>query len=405
MDTAAPGTPSQRYSTLLTRFLGGGDWERALETARGWLAEDPESPPAHLGAGQALVNLKRYAQAQPHLAKALAGNPRHGFAHRLASIVHFHGSRFEKADEHIQQALALQPNEGMHWFHLAWMRHQQGALEVAAKHATRALELRPNDADIINLLALCERRDAKAQLAQYRRALALDPENSLVHNNLGAHYLGVDKDYEAAEQSFRRALTLNPSEKTFQRNLFLALRHRDFFYHVLTLPRTMLASLSWRRTKGSVVAKVLLLLLWLTLGRFLLGLLVFWFALVYPLLKAYEFLTLGDIQAQAGIPGARRGGFLGYRRWPFAVRFGIFAALTLLFWGTVVAAVWSRMFSPDLIGCMVVIAALIYIGWILTRWSQRFQCGYIVRRGEKKLHRQMNASGGGSRPPKTGLSS
>jgi tetratricopeptide (TPR) repeat protein len=392
MNAITPETPSQRYETLIGRLVGGRDWERALKVARDWLAEEPESVAAHLAAGQALVNLRRYAEARPHLVKTLTGNPRHDFAHRLASICCFHLNDIPKADEHIQQALTLQPTDAMHWYHLAWMRYQLGALDLAAKHARRSLELQPRDADTLNLLALCECRDNKAQLAQYLLALEIDPENSIVHNNLGTHYLNVVRDYQAAEESFRRALTLNPSNKTAQTNLFEVLKRRDPIYRTLSLPWTLVGWASLMRKDRTALGKIGLVALWLFAGRFFVAILLFWFALIYPLLKVYEYLTLGDIQAKAGVLGARRGGFLGYRRWPLAVRFGIFVALTVLFWGGVYVGFAMHLIEEGAIVGLLALPLLFVFVAALIRSAERSHRRRIAKRSEKKMNRQMKSS-------------
>ena len=49
-----------------------------------------------------------------------------------------------------------------------------------------------------------------------------------------------------------------------------------------------------------------------------------WLVAGLPLLKGYEYLTIRDLRAQAGVPGARRGGLWGFWRWPFAVRFALY---------------------------------------------------------------------------------
>ena len=394
MDTSAPGSPSQRYSTLLTRLLGGGDWERALEISRAWLAEEPENARAHLAAAQALVNREQYAQAQPHLTKALAGNPRNAFAHRLASIVCFHGKNFEAADEHIQRALELQPNDAMNWHHLAWMRYEHGELDVAATHAARALELQPGNPSIINLSALCERSNLYGQYKQYRRALAIDPENSVVHNNLGVHHLNVDRDLKLAEQSFRQALRCDPTHKTAQKNLFLVLRRRDRLYQVMRLPLTLIQSLSWSGSSRTLLARVGLIGVWLVLGKVFWGILLLWFILVYPLVKAYEYLTIGDIRAEAGTVGARRGGLLGYRRWPFAVRFGLLVVLALIFWGGIyLLCQHAPGFDPALLGGVVSLAAFGYVLYIIWRHWKTARLRRIARRSEKKLAQGMKPIG------------
>ena len=390
MNPAAPESPSQRYSTLLNRLIGSRDWARALDISRAWLSEDPENAQAHLSAGQALINLERYAEASPHLTRALAAAPNYPFAHRLASVVCFHLKNYPKADEHIQRAIELQPNDAAHWYHLAWMRYRHGALDIAARHANRALELSPDDSHIFNLLALCQRGDGRARHEHYLRALELDPENGTVHNNLGIYHLNVGRDYAAAEGCFRRALQIDPTDTTAQQNLFIALKHRSRVYQALRLPLTLVEKVSWRGDR-SVLARVGLVALWFVAGKILWGILILWGALLFPLQKAYEYLTMGDIRARAGVPGARRGGLLGYRKWPFAARLGVFAGLVALFWGGLYL-VFSRMaLTPTELAMVPSAVVLCYVSVYVTRSFKRRRLQWIARRSEKRFNRQMKA--------------
>ena len=71
------------------------------------------------------------------------------------------------------------------------------------------------------------------------------------------------------------------------------------------------------------------------MARFFIGGLILWGLFVWPLVKVYERLTVGDIRARAGEIGAQRGRWFGYRRWPVYIRLGIFAVLLVVFWGGV----------------------------------------------------------------------
>ena len=391
MNTAAPESPSQRYSTLLNRLIGSRDWPRALDISRAWLSEDPENAQAHLAAGQALVNLERHAEASPHLTKALAAAPNYAFAHRLASVVCFRLKNYPKADEHIQRAIELQPNDAAHWYHLAWMRYRHGALDIAARHAHRALELSPDDSHIFNLLALCQRGDGKARHGHYLRALELDPENGTVHNNLGIYHLNVDRNFAEAEACFRRALQIDPRDQTAQQNLFTALKHRSRVYQALRLPLTLVEKVSWGRGDRSMLTRAGLLALWFVAGKIFWGILILWGALLFPLQKAYEYLTLGDIRAKAGMPGARRGGLLGYRKWPFAARLGVFAVLVVAFWGSVYLGVKTLSLTPAELALVPSAVVLCYLAVLLTRTFKRRRLQWIARRSEKRFNRQMQS--------------
>ena len=316
------GDAQERYSILLSRLTASKQWDRALITAREWLAEDPEATTPHRAAAQTFINLHQYKSASPHLEKVLSVHPNDGFACRLASIANFHQGRYNRADECIQRAIRLQPGEAMHWYHLAWMRHRHGARGMALKHARRALELAPNHADIINLVAICERGEPEQRLAHYRRALELDPGNAVVHNNMGAHHLLSEKDYLRAIESFRQALALNPADKAAQGNLLIALRKRDSVHQSLQSPSWLLIKFAETLGRWHVhwVPAVVLALLCATL---LLPVYLPWLVFVRPFLGAYDLLLKRDIQAQAGLIGARRGGWLGFWRWPRRVRTGI----------------------------------------------------------------------------------
>ncbi len=366
-----PGTNTPDFQVLANRFAASGQWERALETARDWLNAEPANELAHLVAGQSLVNLKRHAEAEPHVNRALACNPENDFAHRLASMIHFDARRFKAADEAIHRAISLDPEDAFHWYHLAWMSYEQGDRVSAAKFAEKARKLAPRDADIANLLALCAADHAATPaqtLRRYHEALELDPENSSIHNNIGVYHLNVTRDYAAAEECFRRALFFDPSCRIARPNLFLTIKHRDLLYRALCAPKDLLvgaASLASRARKQSILVYLLLLPLWIFMFRFVLGGLLLWCLFIWPLVKVYEYLTLGDLLSKAGEVGARRGGLLGYRRWPLKLRLGIFAASLLAFWGGV-AWLWTFPEGKSLFGAVLGIGILVaLITWLV----------------------------------------
>jgi tetratricopeptide (TPR) repeat protein len=386
------------YPVLILRFTSSQQWDRVLDSAREWLAQDPQNTDAHQAAGHALINLDRYPEAEPHLAHVLAHRPRHTVAHRWLSIVQFHQQKLKAAHDSIHTALSLAPQDPHNWYHLAWLFYKQGDTESARQYAMKSRELAPHDANTINLLALCTPSTAEnsGQLfEQYRDALALDPENPMVHNNIGVYHLNAGRDYAAAEESFRRALFFDPTIQVARRNLFLVLKRRDKVYRILTAPKDFILPffrlLHSRRTPIRVVLFILTLPIWLVLFRFLWGCLILWGILVWPMVKVYEFLIIGDIRAQAGELGARRGGFLGYRHWPLHARLGLFALLLLLFWSTLALAWHFRdrlSLGPNndnLSGALVLLALVIVIViYFRTTFKKRW-IKFCARRRAKKF--------------------
>jgi Flp pilus assembly protein TadD len=337
MSFESKGEPN--YAILTQRFMSAKQWDRSLATAQEWLSKNPENLRAHRATAQSFINLGRMEEAEPHLQKVLAGNPNDGFAHRLMAMVYSKAGKFRLADESIHRAISLNPNDANHWHQLALMSYRQGDLASAKKSVARAKELNPQDANILNLAILCEPKGpefARDKVRKFEEALALDPENATIYNNIGVEYLYRLKEYAKAEESFRRALFFQPTSEMFRKNLFITVKHRDLIYRILCTPKDwLLAVVDFfsRMRKRNLLIYILMIPLWLLAVRYVFVGLFIWFATVWPLTKVYEYLTIGDIRARSGELGVRRGGFLGYRKWPLKARLSIFAVFLISFWG------------------------------------------------------------------------
>jgi len=385
-----PGNPAQRFQMMLQRFIGSRQWDRALEVAKDWLAQDPQSTDAHLAAGQALINMKQFAAAQKHIEKVIAARPNLAFAFRLAAIASQNLQKTNEAEEYIQRAIELSPLDAMNWYQLALMRYRQGALQSAETHARRALSLQPDNADTINLIAICQRGNPEAQFQQYRKALELDPENAVVHGNIGVYHLGR-KEFAEAEACFRRALQIDPANQVAQKNLFETLRQRDPVYRVMTWPRRVLYGASWLRRDRDMALRIGLLLMWLVAGQLFFWVLAGWLLLVLPLVKAYEWLTISDIKAKAGVVGARRGGLFGFHRWPLPARLGLFAVLVVGFWGGVYAMWLNSLLTSEQI---IIVAIIAILALYLTRvngWIKAGRRKAAANRAERNFQKKARA--------------
>lgn len=382
--------------------MSSGQWDRALAASLEWLAKEPENLRAHRSAAQSLINLDRTDEAGKHLEKVLAGSPADGFAHRLMSMVYFRAGKFQAADESIRRAIALNPSDAYHWHQLAHMSYRQGDLITARKCVARARELNPRDANILNLAILCEpddRNTTAQKIQQYQEALALDPENANLHNNLGAQYLDRLKDYGKAEECFRRALFIEPSSKLFRKNLFITVKKRDLIYRVLCTPKDWLFE-AWnffaRMRKKNILLYILLIPVWLVAFRFIFGGLILWFALVWPLTKVYEYLTIGDIRAQTGELGVRRGGFLNYRQWPVKVRLAIFAFVLVSFWSLLAlfcmgnSPLADKDLGQAILGIIVFFAVMAFLVYYLTRKVKGGIKAWSARKRAKKMESVFN---------------
>lgn len=399
---ASESNGGQNFGILAQRFMSAGQWDRSLATALEWLAREPENLRAHRVAAQSLINLERTEEAERHLEKVLAGNPSDDFAHRLLAMVYFKAGKFRLADESIHKAISLNPTDAYHWHQLAHMSYRQGDLATARKCVAQARELNPRDADILNLAILCESNgpeSAEQRISQYQEALGLDPENANIHNNIGVQYLDRLKDYAKAEECFRRALFFEPASKTFRKNLFITVKHRDLVYRILCTPKDWLfAAINFfgRIRKRSLLLYILMIPLWLLAFRFIIGGLVLWFALVWPLTKVYEYLTIGDIRARAGELGVRHGGFLGYRKWPLKVRLSIFAVFLILFWGGVAFFFVGknppagRELGQAILEILLSLGVLVFLGYYLRLKIKRGFTALAARKRARQMEGILN---------------
>jgi tetratricopeptide (TPR) repeat protein len=110
----------------------------------------------------------------------------------------------------LRRTLALVPNSAAAHGNLAlalWRSKQPILAEI---HAQRAVIIDPNYVRAHRTLAeLLRERGAPDALGEYRRLLALDPDNFMAHNNAGLVLAGLDRRSEA-DAEFARALELRP---------------------------------------------------------------------------------------------------------------------------------------------------------------------------------------------------
>ena len=357
-----PNPPDR--GVLIDRLMESRQWDRVLQAALDWLAEESEEPAAHFAAGNALVSLDRPAEALPHLEQVVARLPWHGTAHRLLATAHFDLGNHRQADRSIVEAIRLGPDDFRPWYELARMCHEQHDAPNALKWATRALELAPGNPDVVNLYAVCGGKTGTTG-APAEAVLALDPEHAFAHVNLGRDHLQAG-DHRKAEACFRRALAIEPLMRVAREDLLLAVRRRDPVYRTLCAPADVLRWIV-RNTYGeegrnrSFMAAAVGLLAWLCLFKFVIAGWILWLIFLWPMARYYEYLVSGDHRSEAGEIGARRGGFLGYRGWPRWVRLTLFAAGLGGFW----FGILGRIFTEDAVDGGPGPAGLVVVGLVV----------------------------------------
>ena len=188
--TSRPAAPTVQ-ARHVENALDGGDGDLEAKTLRGWLAANP----GDLDARMALARL--YNQR--------------GFP--------------ELALEHYRFAAARYPDSPAVTMALAKTLRQMGQAHQAVEVIHAALERHPGgDWQLLSLEGVLE--DEQGELAAagaaFEHAVALAPERSDLHNNLG-YNLMLRGDLDKATVEFRQALTLDSHSEIARNNLASAL--------------------------------------------------------------------------------------------------------------------------------------------------------------------------------------
>jgi tetratricopeptide (TPR) repeat protein len=182
---------------------------------------DPPIPSqAEFGAVVALVNQRRFAEAEERARALTKRFPSHPFGWKVLGAILADRGEVEQAVTAFGEAVRSSPNDSEAHNKLAVALRLAGRSAEAERSYRRALALKPDYAqaeyNFANLLATLG-RPAEAE-ASYRRALELEPDYAQAHANL-ANLLASLGRLEEAEPSFRRALALKPDFPDVHNNL------------------------------------------------------------------------------------------------------------------------------------------------------------------------------------------
>lgn len=372
----------------LAHLHGAGQWERLDKVALDCLAVDPEDDEAHGHRAWALMKLGRSAEMEPHVRFLLERNPESLATLELAALWHMSEGRPKKAKPFLQSALEIAPESGMLWFLSASVEAQLGNIKKCQDYSARARMFDPDNPDIARLhisLTNIEKTDAASSLAEireYEKALALDPESDSLLASIGDVYLDHLEMPERAEEYYRRALQIDPMDKNHQRGLWSAIQAQNIWFRTLRLPVsgiTMVANI----IRG-IMIKPVLALLFIIGFKFVICFLL-WLALAFivfaPAAWCVEWLVLADIQRASRVADKLGGWWLRFHQQPFWMRLlACFSLIIGLWW-----AMFSILSVPVLLGFLF-IAAFFVLNFIML-WIR-----IALRRSETKTQARKAAT-------------
>ena len=329
----------QNLAAAIESLYAAGHYDQVFVQATRGLEAEPESPDLHYYRGLASLHLKRAEELRSHIDFLLQAAPDDSRGHQLAALHELSRRKYRVAEKHIEEAINLYPTCSVYHRQAAAIAAAGQKLKKAEGHIKTALELDPQDADSIRfaveLRGLGETRAWQAweRIQRLTEALAIDPNNAEVHCSIGSVYLDDLDQPKEAEGHFREALRLDPRDRDTQKLLFRAVGKQRLIYRVISIPSRCFGWIGqlgqglriqpWRIIFVIFGFKLIAAgLVWLLAAS-----LVFW-----PAGKIYEWLLLEETRAGAGTAEWHLRMKRLLLRWPFAVRFGIFAGIISIFW-------------------------------------------------------------------------
>lgn len=127
---------------------------------------------------------------------------------------YYQNGNYEIAKDRLERALELDPNLPEAHYTLALTHEQLGNPRLASEHYNRAVRVAPNNYDARNAYAvfLCRQQRFGEADKQFNRALKISDNDRryVMYTNAGA-CMTQKKDYEKAEDYFRKALQERPT--------------------------------------------------------------------------------------------------------------------------------------------------------------------------------------------------
>ena len=196
-----------------TLFQDGRSAEAVVEYDRA-LTADPNHVKSHNNLALALVELGRLDEAASHFETSLRLEPKAEIYSDLGFIKARQG-KSEEALAYYRRALELDPHCPSAHFNLAATYAQEGALGEAESHYRQALAGKPT-AEAHNGLGYVLAREGRGDeaVAEFRKAIEVDPHFTPVYNNL-AEELAKQGKLEEAAQEYRLSLAEKPSPAVY----------------------------------------------------------------------------------------------------------------------------------------------------------------------------------------------
>lgn len=205
------GSSHIAHNNMGCALIESGRFKEALPHFFKVLDIDPNEFRAHYNVGLILLQEGRYGEAVEHFCKVLKRHPDHEQTHLRMGIALAQEGRTQEALTHYYHALRIDPNYKEAHNYLGVSLEEEGGTKEAVRHFAEALRISPYYREALTNLesALNSSRDEDESIGMLRDLQEESAENPVLYYEMGRLHL-LKKDFEKAEKSYRRALTVYP---------------------------------------------------------------------------------------------------------------------------------------------------------------------------------------------------
>lgn len=206
--------------------------EQAADQLRQLLAQDPNCAEAHALLALCLLKNKDQWHAATREAEHAVGlDPSSSLSHYVLAAVHEKRNRFPEALEAIGEAIQLSPEQSDYYGMQASIFAQQKNWSAARNAAAVGLSLDPEDESCAAIRAIALERLGQTgdAVVEADAAVSRRPDSSLAHSTRGWALLNSGK-YREAQEAFREALRLEPSNEMARIGMIQALNNNHLVF-------------------------------------------------------------------------------------------------------------------------------------------------------------------------------
>lgn len=198
---ANPGN-AELQQVVAQSCLWSGQYQCALDGFQQILRTQPNSAAAHVLIGEALDGLGMTPEAIAEFKLAAQVAPHEPNVHFGLGFLYWKSQDYEKAREEFQAELANDEDSAQAWAYLGDTEMKLGDREKAASDLNKAIQLRSDIrlAYIDRGILLSEENKHKDAIADFRKAIALDPGQPDAHYRLARAYQALGESSEAEKE-------------------------------------------------------------------------------------------------------------------------------------------------------------------------------------------------------------